>query len=380
MLRLIPAFIISIFLSLNFGVLIYVNSTFLGGFFPQNIVSIIFLLASAINILLFLFAPKLFNKFGKERLMFLYLFATTLGALGLASAGSGLSAAIAFIMYESFIFMIYYSLDIFVEEESPDKHTGEIRGIYYTLINGGIAGGPLLLALISANDNLKPAYLLAAALLVVPIILSLMIFFRRSAPIVRREHSGLSWRIWWKKRNIRAVSLAKLALETFYGVMVIYAPLYLHGELGFEWSELGIIFAIMLLPFVILEWPAGELADRFWGEKEMMSVGFFLMGVMLLVMPFLSKAFFTWMIILLVSRVGAALVEITTESYFFKKIDASDTGILAIFRILRPAGIMFGAAIGVLSINFFSIEKIFFVLALIVFFGMREALYLRDTL
>ena len=136
----------------------------------------------------------------------------------------------------------------------------------------------------------------------------------------------------------------------------------------------------MLLPFVVLEWPAGELADRFWGEKEMMSVGFFLMGIALLTMPFIPKAFVIWMLILLLSRIGASLVEITTESYFFKKIDAKDTGILAIFRLLRPVGIIFGAGISAASLQFFTLEKIFFILAVVVFFGMREALYLRDTL
>lgn len=381
MLQLIPAFIATFFLSLNFGVLLYVNSTFLGGFFSGNAVSVIFLAASALNIALFIFVPKLLGKLGKERLFFLFVLITALGGLGLTLAGTGISAALAFIVYEGFIFMAYYCLDIFVEAESANTRTGEIRGIYYTLINAGIAGGPLLLAYISKNDDLGPAYLLAAVLLAVPVIFSLFLFFgRRAAPAAKIARTGLPLKLWWKRRNIRAVSLAKLALETFYGVMVIYAPLYLHGNLGFEWAEIGIIFTIMLLPFIVLEWPAGELADRFWGEKEMMSVGFFLMGLALLVMPFLGKAFLAWMLVLLVSRVGAALVEITTESYFFKKISADDTGLLAIFRVLRPAGVMFGAAIGALSANLFSVEKIFFVLALVVFFGMREALYLRDTL
>jgi len=111
-----------------------------------------------------------------------------------------------------------------------------------------------------------------------------------------------------------------------------------------------------------------------------MSLGLFITGTSLLVMPFLGKVFFVWMIILFLSRVGASFIEITTESYFFKQIDASDTGLLSIFRLARPVSIVFGAALGAVSLNLFSFEKIFFVLAVVIFFGLKESLYLKDTL
>lgn len=178
---------------------------------------------------------------------------------------------------------------------------------------------------------------------------------------------------------MRGVTFSKLALETFFGAMIIYTPVYLHGALGFEWSELGIIFTIMLLPFIFLEYPAGELADRKLGEKEMMTLGFFFMGVSLLIMPFLAKSFIYWMLVLLASRIGAALVEIMTETYFFKKIDHEETGTLAIYRLTRPTGILLGATIGTLTLTIFSLEKIFFVLAVVIFLGMKETLSLKDT-
>ena len=161
--------------------------------------------------------------------------------------------------------------------------------------------------------------------------------------------------------------------------MIIYTPIYLHSTLGFEWSELGIIFTVMLLPFVLLEWPAGELADRLWGEKEIMSTGFLIICVSLLIMPFIGKVFWAWMVILFISRVGASLVETMTESYFFKHVKAEDTGLLSIFRLTRSVGNIFGIAVGVVALNLFSFDKIFFVVAVVVFFGLKESLYLKDT-
>ena len=86
------------------------------------------------------------------------------------------------------------------------------------------------------------------------------------------------------------------------------------------------------------------------------------------------------MVILFISRVGASLVETMTETYFFKHVKADDTGLLSIFRLSRPAGNIFGITVGVLTLNFFSYEIMFFALAVLVFLGLRESLSLEDTL
>jgi predicted MFS family arabinose efflux permease len=136
----------------------------------------------------------------------------------------------------------------------------------------------------------------------------------------------------------------------------------------------------MLLPFILLEWPTGEIADRFFGEKEIMGIGFVFTIGALVFMPFIGKVFSLWMLILLLSRVGASLIEITTESYFFKQVDASDTALMSIYRLARPAGIILGSLVGALSLSLLSFDKIFFVAALVVLVGLRESLLIEDTL
>lgn len=382
MLRFVSLFIITAFLSLNFGILLYINSTFLGNFFDEAGISLLFLVTAAFNILLFFLAPRLVGLFGKEKLLFLFLALTFLGTLTLASSATGLVAGMAFIIYETFLFMAYWALDIFVEEESLNRVTGKIRGIYSTIINAGILGGALLLGFLSPDESLLGIYSAASALLILPIFLSLLRLFRKKMTNhhIKLQPLLLPFRAWWHSRNVRAVTLAKLVLETFYAFMVIYTPIYLHSRLGFEWSELSVVFAIALLPFILFEWPAGILADRLWGEKEMMSVGFFFMGMMLITMPFLDSPLWVWTIILFLSRVGAALVEITTESYFFKKVNAAQTGYLSIFRLARPVGLIIGAVVGVITVSIFPFSVIFLFIAFIVLLGLRESLYLKDTL
>ena len=383
MFRFVSVFIASFFLSIHFGIILYVNSSLLDSFFKPNVVSLIFLLGAIANIFLFLFASKLIRLLGKRLLLFISLSFILASTLVLALSTDARLVATFFILYTGFLPLALFCLDIFLEELSSDTKTGEIRGLYLTLLSLGIALGPLLLSFITSIENdLRHVYLAGAHLLIVPILLAIF-SFKSHAPKAHQpyHHSPkLPFRAWWQNRDVRRVTLARFILEFFFTIMVIYVPIYLHTQIGFEWSELGIIFTVMLLPFILFEWPAGELADRLWGEKEIMSFGFFVTGMSLLVMPFLGKVFLGWMAILFISRVGASLIEVMTESYFFKKVVATDTGLISIFRLSRSVATVFGTLVAALTLSLFSFEKIFFVLAVVIFFGLKESLHIRDTL
>jgi MFS family permease len=382
MFRFLKVFVATLFISINFGALLYVNSSYLSTFFPGSAVSGLFLLGAACSILLFLIAPKVLNLFGKKWLLFASLLSLGGATLGMAIGLTPLAIGTSFVAYSALLFLAYYCLDIFIEEESDDARTGEIRGTYFTIMNAGIALGPLLLSVLPESDGYRRIYWLGFLLLGVPLLISLwtLVSRKHAHKAVERPWHLLPFRQWWRRRNVRAVTLAKLVLEIFFAIMVIYTPIYAHEVVGFSWSELSVIFAIALTPFVLLEWPAGELADRYWGEKEMMTAGFFLAGLALLAIPFLPQNFALWALVLFVSRVGAALIEIMTETYFFKKIGPQDTGLLSIYRLARPAGIILGSALGVLSVALLPLTQLFFVLAIVVFFGLKESLFIEDTL
>jgi len=119
--------------------------------------------------------------------------------------------------------------------------------------------------------------------------------------------------------------------------MVVYTPLYLTKYVGFSWAEIGVIFTIMLLPFVIFEIPVGRLADKKYGEKEFLTVGFIIMGIFTMAIGFVTvKNFWLWAAILFATRIGASFVEITCDTYFFKKVDQGKTDVIGFYRLTRP--------------------------------------------
>lgn len=173
--------------------------------------------------------------------------------------------------------------------------------------------------------------------------------------------------------------MARASLEFFYSLMVIYTPLYLHNIIGFRWDQIGLMFTIMLTAFIIFQWPMGELADRRLGEREIMSLGFIIASMALVAMPFLGHNFALWTAILFISRIGASWIEVTTESYLFKKVASDDTAIISIFRIARPVSIVLAALTGIIMTSLFPYQSIFWILALTTFLSLYLSNGFKDT-
>jgi hypothetical protein len=57
------------------------------------------------------------------------------------------------------------------------------------------------------------------------------------------------------------------------------------------------------------------------------------------------------------------------ESYFFKIVDVKDIDYINFFRNVSPLAYLVGSGLSVLALKFFSIQILFFFLAVILFLG-----------
>jgi MFS family permease len=147
--------------------------------------------------------------------------------------------------------------------------------------------------------------------------------------------------------------------------MVLYTPIYLHTTLLIPWDTLGTIFSIMLFAFVLTELPFGKLADRI-GEKALLFMGALIMGSSTLLLFFVP--YFTLPLlaaILFMTRIGASCIEVMTETYFFKHVSASETGVMSIFRNTYPLAYIIAPIIGGGVIVLFSQKHLFLFLGII---------------
>lgn len=183
-----------------------------------------------------------------------------------------------------------------------------------------------------------------------------------------------------KNKNVSKIYLINLILKFFFAWMVIYTPIYLHHTLGLGWSQIGIIFTIMLLPFVILSYPLGRLSDTM-GEKQMLMWGFLIAALATLSIPFISTPT-VWMfaLTLFCTRVGAATIEVMSESYFFKSVSEENADAISFFRNTGPVSFIIAPLLAVPVLYYVpSFKYIFFVLGAIMLGGYLIVLKLQDV-
>ncbi len=377
---LISVYLLSFFLTLHVAVPVYINSSFLETLTSAKSVGLIYTAASLLSILALYLIPRLLKSIGDFRATLIFLALELAAFFGLATLQDPKLLIALFVLSYALIYLISFDLDLIVESFSRDKSTGSVRGLYLTSANIAWVLAPTLAAGILTDGDYWRVYM-AAAILLIP---ALVIFARklehfrdpryRNAPFVRTAKAV------WRRRDLRNIFAANFILQFFFTWMVIYAPLYLHENLGFLWEDIGIMFSIMLVPFLLLEAPLGRLADKRLGEKEIMSVGFIVIAAATALMSFVTdNSFLTWAVLLFLTRVGAACVEIMSETYFFKKIDGQDADIVSLQRSVRPLAGALGPLVATALLPFIAFKFIFLILAVIVLSGLKFSLAIRDT-
>jgi MFS family permease len=136
----------------------------------------------------------------------------------------------------------------------------------------------------------------------------------------------------------------------------------------------------MLLPFPLIQYPLGKLADKRYGEKEIMSIGFLILGISTIAMAFISSPNIAiWAIALFVSRIGAAATEIMMETYFFKTVSPRDSAVLGVFRITRPLSYFIAPLITIIGLMYTNDADLFIILGVICLLALIPTMTIKDT-
>jgi MFS family permease len=359
----------------------YINSSFLSTYASDSMVGLLYTGSSILTFFFMLLMPSILNRFGNYRTAFVVAVASVLLTLGLAFLEIPFSIYALFVVYMALTTVILFTMDVFIERYSSNKHTGSIRGFFLTIANVAFVLSPFIAGSILTNGDYWKIYILATISMASFLLILITNFRDFKDPKYDRVPFWNTFKEVMKKRDVALVFITAMALRFFYAWMVIYSPLYLHDTLGFKWNEIGIMFTVMLLPFVLFEIPAGKLADSKWGEKELLAGGFILTGITTAVLSFITSTdIWVWTIALFATRTGASIIEIMTESYFFKKVDSTDTHIIGFFRNARPLAYIIAPLIASGLLLILPLQYIFIAAGvLVVLFGLPATLLLKDT-
>ncbi|MFZ2621056.1 MAG: MFS transporter [Minisyncoccia bacterium] len=373
-------FLSNIFISFHYALIIYVNSSYLNNFFSETQVSTLYILGSIIDTVLLLYASKILEKIGNYKFIIYTVLIEFIATLVIAISNSPFFIGLFFLTHMVVISLIYFNMDIFIENVSKDESiTGSVRATYMTIANITIFLSPLLVSAILINNNYFYVYL-TSSIFMIP----LYFFAKRFKKIggVKVHHIKIKETIleYIKNSDLYNIFVSQFLLQFFYAYMIVYTPLYLTKYIGFSWQEVGIMFTIMLLPFVLLEIPVGELSDLKYGEKEFLTVGFIIIGLSTIFISFITaKVFWIWATALFITRIGASLVEASSESYFFKQVDKNKTDLISFFRISRPVSFIVAPLLATLALEFIPFQYIFIIIGSIMIVGAHYSLALKDT-
>ncbi|MEX0931800.1 MAG: MFS transporter [Candidatus Paceibacterota bacterium] len=380
--RVLVALYISAFISaLYFFSSAYINSTFLEELMTPQMVSLLFALGSIGNIIAYIFAPAMLRRVGNYALTLFVITLVFAIFVGLSVATTALIVSLLFIAYRILSPMLLFAFDIFLETVSErEDETGAIRGAFFTFINIATILAPVLAGIVLSRYGYSGLYLYSA-LHLIPLFLIIAFNFRKfKDPEYPSIKIPTLTRQFWNNLDLRLIYIISFILQFFYAWMIIYVPIYLHKHIGFSWDQIGLMLAIALVPFLLLELPLGRLADKKYGEKEMLIIGFIIMGVSTASLTFIDTAsFLVWTSILFVTRIGASFVEIMTESYFFKHMKGSDADEISFFRINAPLAYLFGPIVGIIALSFVDYRFLFLILGVIVLSGIHYSIMITDT-
>ena len=371
-------FIQGAFFSFSSAVLSYVLSSYIEQFIDSSLVGIVYLIPNILSVFLIFYFGKIIKKLGIHTaclfnmvLLFLSLF------LQIFISKSILNIVFLLIIYQSTMALSWVFIDYYVEKYSSDSSTGNTKGLQWTIINSTFLFGPLLAGFIVSYLGYNAIFFLSSIMIIPPIILMIRSF--KNVKIVHKENVKINIKKIYKNKSIFKISIINFVLNFFYCWMTIFTPLYMNKVLNLTWDKIGVITACVLLPFVIFQFPAGKIADKYLGEKELLMLSVLIMGFSTIALFFVKDVF--WFILFLfITRIGASILEIMREVYLYKNVSAKDVDLISFYKILSPLSWVVGPTLSTILLSVLEMKYLYLILGLMILaIGIPILWNLKDT-
>lgn len=355
---LVGNFCLSLFTALVGYILLPYLSSFVGAAYAGFIIAG----GALVAVVAFPSLPRLVSRHGARRVALAFAVVEMLVFFVVALFPGAFAAALLAALAIALQPLLSYELDLLLEETMHGEGTaGRVRTLFTTAWNIAALAAPLLIAAVLADADAYGRVFLAAGASLVPFV---VLFATGSLPQSRpieTSHIPDTLACIVRDRDLAAVTFGHFLLYTFLAWASFYTPLFLHAILGIPWATLGWIFALMLLPYALIEYPAGWIADRVLGDKELMFAGFIIAGGALASISLLSASSSIILIvcILIASRVGAALVESMTEGHFFRRVSEQDINSISVFRGVWPLANLVALIIGSIILLYGNYQLLF---------------------
>lgn len=312
-----------------------------------------------VNLVTAFIVPKLFSKFRGTEVY-------SVSLLGIIVSYTAFALTNNLLVFLGFALLLTIfeqtrasSLGIIFRDESGDDALDQNEGMMFMMSNMSYLFGPLIAGYVSKAMGVQPVFAITAILIFV-------IWLRfRQIGIKDREHHTKQTSMWnnlqkfWKNTNLLKSYLLNGGLNTWWAVSYIYVPMLIVQN-GYDMGWIGLILFAMILPAIVLEYPAMKKARQI-GYHNYFFFGYALLGAITIALSVLNSP---WQILILffVAGIASGVLEPTGETYFFKLVSKKEEENLYP-PFLTSKSVMYGASVFVLAlvINVVSFNALFLV-------------------
>lgn len=332
----------------------------------QNEVGILFAAASVCGIALLSAFPVLIRACG-ARCMFVCGSSTlSVSLFWLAFEPHTMLALLLLLVALLSSLLLWSVFDIGLEYTTKNENeTGRTRSLFLSTVNVGFVAIPSVAGFLVASGGFSTLFIFSGLSMLLCALYGLYAFPYVPPQPHARVRIGDMIDVLATQPNVRRVFSAQFLLQAFYAFMVIYMPIMLVDVYGLSLQEMSIVFSVAMIAFLVVEPPVGYISDTWLGEKEIMILGFVILIGTTAALPLLAEAsVLAWALLMFATRVGAASIEMTTESYFFKHVDSSNVVQVSAYRMLSAGARIIVPLLGVCFLTFIPITYMPIALAL----------------
>jgi len=371
-------FIQGAFFSFATALLSYVLSSYLSKYISDQYVSLVYLVSNIVCFIMVFSFGKIIKKIGLFRSAVINMLVLLLSLLLQIIIKQNIFTVVStIIFYQISSALTYIFIDYYIEKYSLDGSTGDTKGLQWTIMNGVFLLGPLLAGFLLEKTGFDFIFLLSF-LATIPTLVIFIKHFKNIKTTTTRT-VNIKFKKIIKNNAVFRISMVSLILNLFYCWMSIFTPIYMSKVLDLSWDKIGIILAIILLPFAIFQYPVGKIADKYLGQKEMLMTSIIIMGLSTIAL-FFTKNVITFTLALFCTRIGASVLEVMRDIHFYKNTSSKDLDLMSFFKSMTSFAYIIGPIISSLILTFFEIKNLFLVLGVIIIvFGLIVTWGLKDT-
>lgn len=370
--------ILGLLVSFTYALINTVWAIYMQGFIPSSAMIGLFsaFLTLIAFISYFLFIP-LIEKSDKSR-----LYQLTLLLIAITFLLFSINRRFYFFILLAFVITVLQTLmvtsfGIMIKDKSKMKELSRNEGLRFTFANIAWVIGPLIAGVLSEKYGVNIIFSLSALFMMISFLLFRM--FRINDHNVKKrihKHPIKNFIAFFKNKDRFLAYVLGSGVTLWWSFFYLFMPLYIIQQ-DFGISVVGYFLFAVALPLISLEYYFGKIAGRI-GFRKIFRLGYFIPFILAVSCFFITDLFII-LSILALSSVGLAMLESTTEAYFFHTIkDKEETRFYGPYNTALDTGLFIGKFSASLVLFFLPFKFLFLLFGLFMFIMFLLSFYIKD--